>query len=113
VLTSSFRLTNEQITTSPTIGSNVEEVVWKNIHFICWDLAGQTSFQKSWSTYYMNTNFVMVVVDSADRDRLPIIKEQLYNILIHDVSSDESTIMFLGLGSQKSFTSHLCQQTGP
>ena len=27
-------LMNEVVHTSPTIGSNVEEVVWKNIHFI-------------------------------------------------------------------------------
>lgn len=33
-------LMNEVVHTSPTIGSNVEEVVWKNIHFLVWDLAG-------------------------------------------------------------------------
>lgn len=34
-------LMNEVVHTSPTIGSNVEEVVWKNIHFLVWDLAGK------------------------------------------------------------------------
>jgi len=29
-------LMNEVVHTSPTIGSNVEEVVWKNIHFLMW-----------------------------------------------------------------------------
>lgn len=33
-------LMNEVVHTSPTIGSNVEEIVWKNIHFLVWDLAG-------------------------------------------------------------------------
>ena len=41
--------------TSPTIGSNVEEVVWKNIHFIMWDLGGQDSLRAAWNTYYSNT----------------------------------------------------------
>merc|ERR1712062_118653 len=36
-------LMNEVVHTSPTIGSNVEEVVWKNVHFIMWDLGGQES----------------------------------------------------------------------
>lgn len=48
-------LMNEVVHTSPTIGSNVEEVVWKNIHFIMWDLGGQQSLRAAWSTYYSNT----------------------------------------------------------
>ena len=46
---------NEVVHTSPTIGSNVEEVVWNNIHFIMWDLGGQESLRTSWNTYYSNT----------------------------------------------------------
>ena len=46
---------NEVVQTSPTIGSNVEEVVWKNIHFIMWDLGGQDSLRAAWNTYYSNT----------------------------------------------------------
>lgn len=37
-------LMNEVVHTSPTIGSNVEEIVWKNIHFLVWDLAGKKAF---------------------------------------------------------------------
>ncbi len=48
-------LMNEVVHTSPTIGSNVEEVIWKNIHFIMWDLGGQQSLRAAWSTYYSNT----------------------------------------------------------
>lgn len=48
-------LMNEVVHTSPTIGSNVEEVVWRNIHFIMWDLGGQQSLRAAWSTYYTNT----------------------------------------------------------
>lgn len=48
-------LMNEVVHTSPTIGSNVEEVIWNNIHFIMWDLGGQQSLRAAWSTYYCNT----------------------------------------------------------
>lgn len=34
-------LMNEVVQTSPTIGSNVEEVVFRNIHFLVWDLGGK------------------------------------------------------------------------
>ena len=46
---------NEVVHTSPTIGSNVEEVVWKNIHFLMWDIGGQDSLRSAWNTYYANT----------------------------------------------------------
>ncbi len=48
-------LMEEVVHTSPTLGSNVEEVVWKNIHFIMWDIGGQESLRQSWATYYANT----------------------------------------------------------
>lgn len=50
-----FSLMNEVVLTSPTIGSNVEEVVWKNIHFLMWDIGGQESLRASWNTYYTNS----------------------------------------------------------
>ena len=57
---------NEVVHTSPTIGSNVEEVVWKNVHFIMWDLGGQESLRAAWNTYYSNTevsvNLVLIFV---------------------------------------------------
>lgn len=35
--------------------SLVWQVVWKNIHFIMWDLGGQDSLRAAWNTYYSNT----------------------------------------------------------
>ena len=44
----------EVVQTSPTIGSNVEEFVYKNLHFSMWDLGGQQSLRAAWSTYYIH-----------------------------------------------------------
>jgi len=55
-------LMNEVVHTSPTIGSNVEEVVWKNIHFIMWDIGGQESLRATWNTYYTNTKVSVTMV---------------------------------------------------
>lgn len=43
---------NEVVVTSPTIGSNVEEVQFKNMKFLMWDVGGQESLRSSWTTYY-------------------------------------------------------------
>jgi ADP-ribosylation factor-like protein 5B len=80
--------------TSPTIGSNVEEVVWKNIHFIMWDLGGQQSLRAAWSTYYTNTEFVILVVDSTDRERLAVTREELYRMLAHEELSSAAVLVF-------------------
>ena len=65
---------NEVVHTSPTIGSNVEEVVWKNVHFIMWDLGGQESLRAAWNTYYSNTevsvNLVLIFVIFFDIQKL-------------------------------------------
>jgi len=87
-------LMNEVVHTSPTIGSNVEEVVWKNIHFIMWDIGGQESLRAAWSTYYSNTEFVIVVIDSTDRERLTITREELYKMLIHEDLNKAAVLIF-------------------
>ena len=65
----------EVVTTIPTIGFNVEQVTYKNLKFQVWDLGGQTSIRPYWRCYYSNTDAVIYVVDSADRDRVGISKQ--------------------------------------
>ncbi|EGW14056.1 Voltage-dependent L-type calcium channel subunit beta-4 [Cricetulus griseus] len=75
---------NEVVHTSPTIGSNVEEIVVNNTRFLMWDIGGQESLRSSWNTYYTNTEFVIVVVDSTDRERISVTREELYKMLAHE-----------------------------
>ncbi|KAL7646176.1 UNVERIFIED_CONTAM: hypothetical protein RMT77_003077 [Armadillidium vulgare] len=87
-------LMSEAVHTSPTIGSNVEEVKWKNFHFIMWDLGGQESLRSAWSTYYTNTEFIILVIDSTDRERLSITKEELYRLLAHEELSRAALLVY-------------------
>ncbi|CAL8113718.1 unnamed protein product [Orchesella dallaii] len=74
----------EVVTTIPTIGFNVEQVTYKNLTFQVWDLGGQTSIRPYWRCYYANTDAIIYVVDSADRDRLPTSKQELVSMLNED-----------------------------
>uniref|UniRef100_A0A8I3NNW9 ARF like GTPase 5B n=2 Tax=Canis lupus familiaris TaxID=9615 RepID=A0A8I3NNW9_CANLF len=87
-------LMNEVVHTSPTIGSNVEEIVVKNTHFLMWDIGGQESLRSSWNTYYSNTEFIILVVDSIDRERLAITKEELYRMLAHEDLRKAAVLIF-------------------
>jgi hypothetical protein len=61
----------EIVTTIPTIGFNVETVEYKNINFTVWDVGGQDKIRPLWRHYYQNTQGIIFVVDSNDRDRIP------------------------------------------
>mmetsp|Transcript_26548 Transcript_26548/g.41559 ORF Transcript_26548/g.41559 Transcript_26548/m.41559 type:complete len:165 (+) Transcript_26548:218-712(+) len=78
----------EVVVTQPTIGSNVEQIVHKNITFECWDLGGQESLRASWTSYYLNTHAVVLVVDSTDRERIGIVREEFQKILGTDEHRD-------------------------
>lgn len=71
----------EVVTTIPTIGFNVEQVTYKNLKFQVWDLGGQTSIRPYWRCYYSNTDAIIYVVDSVDRDRIGISKDELLYML--------------------------------
>ncbi|XP_039372925.1 putative ADP-ribosylation factor-like protein 5C isoform X2 [Lepidochelys kempii] len=77
-------LMNEVVHTSPTIGSNVEEIILRKTHFLMWDIGGQETLRSTWNTYYSNTEFVILVIDSTDRERLTVTKEELYKMLAHE-----------------------------
>ncbi|KAF9583462.1 Arf GTPase arl1 [Lunasporangiospora selenospora] len=84
----------EVVTTIPTIGFNVETLQYKNIKFQVWDLGGQTSIRPYWRCYYANTDAVIYVVDSVDRDRVSTAKEELMAMLEEDELKDASLLVF-------------------
>ena len=59
------------------MGFNVETVSYKNLKFQVWDLGGQTGLRPYWRCYYQDTNAVIFVVDSADKDRIEIARQEL------------------------------------
>ena len=63
------------------IGFNVETVQYKNLKFQVWDLGGQSSIRPYWRCYYANTNAIIYVVDSADRDRMSVSRVELTAML--------------------------------
>ncbi|XP_043910949.1 ADP-ribosylation factor 1-like [Protopterus annectens] len=76
---------NEAITTIPTIGFNVETVEpMRNVSFTVWDVGGQTKIRALWKHYFMNTDGLVFVLDSADPERFNEAREELEAILDDD-----------------------------
>jgi len=84
----------EVVTTIPTIGFNVETVEYKNISFTVWDVGGQDKIRPLWRHYYQNTQGVIFVLDSNDRDRTEQAKEELTRMLAEDELRDAILLVF-------------------
>ena len=63
------------------IGFNVETVTYNNLKLQVWDLGGQSTIRPYWRCYYPNTNAIIYVVDSCDKERIHISKQELSTLL--------------------------------
>ncbi|KAG8218662.1 ADP-ribosylation factor [Butyriboletus roseoflavus] len=84
----------EIVTTIPTIGFNVETVEYKNISFTVWDVGGQDKIRPLWRHYFQNTQGIIFVVDSNDRERVSEAREELQRMLNEDELRDALLLVF-------------------
>ncbi|KAJ3680682.1 hypothetical protein LUZ60_016960 [Juncus effusus] len=71
----------EVLSTVPTIGFNVEKVQYKNVIFTVWDVGGQEKLRGLWRHYFSNTDGLIYVVDSLDRERIGKAKAEFQTII--------------------------------
>ncbi|CAJ2651982.1 ADP-ribosylation factor 1-like 2 [Trifolium pratense] len=84
----------EVLSTVPTIGFNVEKVQYKNVIFTVWDVGGQEKLRALWRHYFNNTDGLIYVVDSLDRERIGKAKQE-FQTIINDPFMLNSVILVL------------------
>ena len=84
----------ELVKTIPTIGFNVELVDYKGLRFTIWDVGGQDKIRILWKHYYQNTDGIIFVVDSNDKERLEKVRETLALCLIEEELKDAALLVF-------------------
>ena len=90
-----YRLSLGQfVKTSPTIGSNVEELTYNNVKFQAWDLGGQESIRALWDVYYVNTDAVIYVIDSKNDENFEISKSEFYKVLANKNLKNSVILIF-------------------
>lgn len=72
---------NEALTTIPTVGFNVESIEYRNLRMTIWDVGGQDKIRLLWRHYFQGTHGLIFMVDSDDRDRIDIAREELHKML--------------------------------
>ena len=51
----------------PTIGLNISDIAFSDeLGIVCWDLAGQTQFQKTWVNFAEDADIIFLVCDSTE-----------------------------------------------
>jgi ADP-ribosylation factor 1/2 len=84
----------EVVTSVPTIGFNVETVEFKNLKFTVWDVGGQDKIRLLWKHYFTNTQGLIFVVDSSDKERVDIAREELQRMMTEEDLRDAVVLVF-------------------
>ena len=75
-----FQMKDKQFKeTVPTVGLNVEQIIYRGTNFTLWDVSGQAT--RLWKHYFDKINAVIFVVDTSDRERIVKAKEELHKVL--------------------------------
>lgn len=73
---------NQGIHTIPTIGFNVETLEpIEGLRLHVWDIGGQDKLRGIWKFYIKNCEGLFYVVDSSDRERIDLARNELYSLL--------------------------------
>ena len=70
----------------------MEKVQYKNVVFTVWDVGGQEKLRPLWRHYFNNTDALIFVVDSLDRERIQRAKDE-FNSIINDPFMKNSAIL--------------------
>lgn len=82
------------VTTIPTIGFNVETIEYNKVNFTVWDVGGCDKIRPLWRHYYQNTQALIFVCDSNDRERISEAKEELHKMLFEDELRDSILLVY-------------------
>jgi len=84
----------EVVNTIPTVGFNVETVHYKKVRFTVWDVGGQDKIRALWRHYFHNTQGIIFVIDSNDRDRIREARNELEKLLLEEELQNSILLVF-------------------
>eukprot|EP00921_Rhytidocystis_pertsovi_P000384 GHVQ01000757.1.p1 GENE.GHVQ01000757.1~~GHVQ01000757.1.p1 ORF type:complete len:186 (+),score=18.73 GHVQ01000757.1:435-992(+) len=80
---------------SPTLGFNISSVAFKQYNLNIWDVGGQKSLRSYWRNYFEETEGLVWVVDSTDRNRLNDCRMELHRLMKEERLSGASLLIFV------------------
>ena len=80
--------------TRSVVGFNVEKVQYKNVMFTVWDVGGQEKLRPLWRHYFNNTDGLIYVVDSLDKDRIDRAANEFHSIINDPFMRNSAILVF-------------------
>lgn len=68
---------------APTVGFSVENFQKENLLFTVFDMSGQGKYRSLWESFYGEVDGIVFVIDSADRVRMAVARNELETLLEH------------------------------
>ena len=81
-------------TIAPTLGFNIKTLEFRGYKLNCWDVGGQKTIRSYWRNYFEQTDGIVWVVDSADKRRLQVCRDELHQLLGQEKLAGSSLLIF-------------------
>ena len=81
------------VTTVPTIGINIEKIIYHNLNITFWDVGGNDRIRPFWTTYYDGCHFICFVIDVSDFEGKNESIDLLRNIIADEASKPATLII--------------------
>ncbi|XP_071818779.1 ADP-ribosylation factor-like protein 6 [Apostichopus japonicus] len=97
----------------PTIGFTVEKFKSTAVNFTVFDMSGQGKYRNLWEHYYKDAEGIIFVLDSSDKLRMVVAKEELDLLLQHsEIKGRRIPVLFFAnkMDMKDSLTSVKCSQ---
>ena len=78
----------------PTVGFSVEEFTKNGLTFSVFDMSGQGRYRNLWEHYYRDVGGIIFVIDSTDKIRMCVAKDELETMLAHEHLNATCPILF-------------------
>ncbi|KAN0030902.1 hypothetical protein ACTA71_009549 [Dictyostelium dimigraforme] len=89
------KFNGEDISTiSPTLGFNIQTLMYKEYKLNIWDIGGQKTLRSYWRNYYEENDAVIWVIDSSDIRRIDDCKFELKKLLEEEKFAGASFLVF-------------------
>mmetsp|Transcript_2773 Transcript_2773/g.6943 ORF Transcript_2773/g.6943 Transcript_2773/m.6943 type:complete len:179 (+) Transcript_2773:184-720(+) len=79
---------------APTVGFNVDEFQKGSVNFKVFDMSGAGRYRNLWEKYYRDAQGIIYVIDSADKIRMCVVKDELDQLLAHKDLSKVPLLFF-------------------
>jgi Arf/Sar family protein len=92
----------------------VEKVQYKNVEFTVWDVGGQEKLRPLWRHYFNNTDGLIYVVDSCDKDRIGRAAAEFQQIINDPLMRNSAILVFANKQDMKGAlsTAEVCESMG-